>query len=141
MEDATLALALARARIGLGGFMIAAPKPAVRKFFGRPEAVGVEGQLTRMVGVRDLTLGLGTMIALDKGTPVRGWLEASAFADAGDCLTTLLGRRQMSQTAFMGTMITASLSAVACLLLARRLDPAPPSHPGQPVAGVAGHHE
>jgi hypothetical protein len=30
---------------------------------------------------------------------------------------------------------------VACLLLARRLDPAPPPTPASPVAGVAGHHE
>ena len=141
MDDATQALTLARARMALGVFAVTAPKFAARKFFGRPEAVGVEGQLTRMLGARDLALGLGTVIALDKGTPVRGWLEASAFADAGDFLSTLLGRKEMSQTAFIGTLVTTSFSVGACLFLARRLDPAPASHPGQPEAVVTGHHE
>lgn len=141
MEDTTLALYLARARMALGAFVVVAPATAVRRFFGRSEAVGVEAQLTRMLGGRDLALGLGTVIALDKGTPVRGWLEASAFADAGDCLTALLGRKQMSQTAFIGTLITASFSAAACVFLARRLDPAPAAHAGQPEAVITGHHE
>jgi len=141
MEDATLAMALARARMGLGVFAVTVPKFAAKKFFGRSEAVGVEGQLTRMLGARDLALGLGTVIAIDKGTPVRGWLEASAFADAGDFLATLLGRKEMGRTAFVGTLITTSFSVGACLFLARRLDPAPASHPGQPEAVVTGHHE
>ena len=141
MDDATLALGLARGRIALGAFMVAAPKRAVRMFFGRPQAVGVEPQLVRMIGARDLALGLGTVIALDKGTPVRGWLEASAFADGWDCVSALLGRRQMSQRAFLGTLATVAVSATASLFLARRLDGVSAAHPGQPEAIVTGHHE
>jgi hypothetical protein len=141
MDDVALALALARGRMAIGAFAVTAPGLATRKFFGRAEADGVEPQLTRMLGGRDLALGLGTVIALDKGTAVRGWLEASAFADAGDCIAALIGRRQMTQTAFVGTLLTASFSAAACLFLGKRLDPAPDAHPGQPEAVVTGHHE
>jgi hypothetical protein len=141
MDDAKLALMFARGRMALGALMVIAPARATRMFFGRSEAGGVEPQLTRMVGARDLALGLGTVIALDKGTPVRGWLEASAFADAGDGVATLLGRRQMSQNAFTGTIVLVVASAAAGLLLGKRLDPAPAAHPGQPEAAVTGHHE
>jgi hypothetical protein len=110
-------------------------------FFGRADAGGVEPQLTRMVGGRDLALGLGTVIALDKGTPVRGWLEATAFADAGDVVSALLGRKRMGRQAFLGTVALAGGSVAACLLLSKRLDPAPAPHPGQPEAVVTGHHE
>jgi len=141
MDDATLAMTLARGRTAIGAFAVVTPGLATRKFFGRATAEGVEPQLTRMVGGRDLALGLGTVIALDKGTPVRGWLEASAFADAADCVSALLGRKQMSQTAFVGTLLLASLSAAACVVLGRRLDPSPAPHPGQPEAVVTGHHD
>lgn len=141
MNADKLALALARGRMALGVVMVIAPSRGAKIAFGRPDVVGVEPQLTRMVGARDLALGLGTVIALDKGTPVRGWLEASAFADAGDLVATLLGRKQMSQRAFTGTLVVVVASATACLLLGKRLDPAPAAHPGQPEAVVSGHHE
>jgi hypothetical protein len=35
----------------------------------------------RMVGSRDLGLGLGLHIALNRDAPTRGWLEASAVVD------------------------------------------------------------
>jgi hypothetical protein len=141
MDDATMALVLARGRIALGAFAVISPRRATQMFFGREAAAGVEPQLTRMVGARDLALGLGTVIALDKGAPVRGWLEASALADTGDFLAALLGRKQMGQRAFLGTLAVTSASVAACLLLGRSLDPAPAAHPGQPEAVVTGHHE
>lgn len=141
MDQAKLALALARGRMAIGAIAVIAPERATRMFFGRSEAGGVESQLTRMVGARDLALGLGTVIALDKGTPVRGWLEASAFADVGDGVAALLGRKQMSQRAFTGTIVLVAGAIIAGLVLARQLDPPPPAHPGQPEAAVTGHHE
>jgi hypothetical protein len=46
-----------------------------------------------MVGARDLGLGLGVLLALDRGAPVRGWLEASAVVDGIDAGACLLARR------------------------------------------------
>lgn len=138
MDDAALALTLARARIAIGVAAVAAPGFASRALSGR-SASGIEPLLARMLGARDVTLGLGTVIALDRGAPVRGWLEASAVSDAADCLSSLLARSRMSKLAFGATVALAAASAVTGAFLATRLDPAPPAHPHQPEAVITGH--
>lgn len=140
MDDANLALLLARARIAIGAAAVAAPGFAAKVLSGRPES-GIEPLLTRMLGARDVTLGLGTVIALDRGAPVRGWLEASAVSDTADLVSSLLAKSRMSKQAFLVTVSLASASALSGAFLARRLDPAPPAHPHQPEAVVTGHPE
>jgi hypothetical protein len=142
MDDASIALALARARIGFGIVAVIAPGAAARLIAREDgEAAGVAPVLARMVGFRDLVLGLGTVIALDKGTPVRGWLEAAALADAGDCISAVIGQRRLSPRAFVGTLGLAGFSTAACAVLSRRLDPPPPARPGQPESVATGHHD
>ena len=140
MDDAKIALLLARARIGIGLVAVLAPGFSAKLLSGR-DASGIEPLLTRMLGARDLTLGLGTVISLDRGTPVRGWLEACALADGADFASSLLARSRMSARAFTGTASLAGASAALGLLLARRLDPAPPAQPHQPEAVITGHHD
>lgn len=140
MDDANLALLLARGRIAIGVTAVVAPGLSVRVMSGRA-ASGLEPPLARMVGARDVTLGLGTVIALDRGAPVRGWLEAAACADAADLVASLLARSRMSACAFGGTVALASGAAALGAFLSRRLDPAPPAHPHQPEAVITGHHE
>lgn len=140
MDDANVALLLARARIGIGAAAVLAPGLASRALSGRP-ASGIETLLARMLGARDMTLGLGAVIAVDRGAPVRGWLEASAVSDAADCICSLLARKRMSPLACRATVVLASGSAALGAYLARRLDPAPPAHPHQPEAVITGHPE
>lgn len=140
MDDADLALLLARARIAIGAAAVVAPGFATKVLSGRP-ASGIEPLLARMLGARDLALGLGTVIALDRGAPVRGWLEASAVSDAADLVSSLLAKSRMSKRAFGGTVVLAAASAVSGAWLAQRLDPAPAAHPHQPEAIVTGHPE
>lgn len=140
MDEANLALLLARARIAIGVAAVVAPGLAARALSGR-SATGIEPPLTRMLGARDLALGLGTVIALDRGAPVRGWLEAAALSDTADSVASLLARSRLSRRSFAGTLTLGSASALAGILLARRLDPAPPAHPHQPEAVVTGHPE
>lgn len=140
MDDAKLALVLARARMSIGVAAVAAPGFGARALSGRTES-GIEPVLTRMLGARDLALGMGTVIALDRGAPVRGWLEASAMADTADCVSSLLARSRMSPRAYAATVALASGSALLGVFLARRLDPPPPAHPHQPEAVVTGHPE
>lgn len=97
--------------------------------------------LARMTGARDIALGLGTLVAIDKGAPVRGWLEGSALADAVDCISAVIARKQLSPRAFIGSVGLAAASALVCAALSRRLDPPPVPHPGQPEATPTGHHE
>jgi hypothetical protein len=105
----------------------------------RRAPAGVAPLFARMLGARDVALGLGTVIALDRGAPVRGWLEGSALADAADCVAALLARDQMSPLAFGATAGLGGASALIGAFLSRRLDPPPSPHPGQPEAVVTGH--
>ena len=140
MDDAKLALGLARARIAIGLAAVMAPGLAARALSGRP-ASGIEPPLARMLGARDLALGLGTVIALDRGAPVRGWLEASALSDTADFASCLLAKSRMSPRAFAATAALGGGSAAFGVFLSRRLDPAPPAQPHQPEAVITGHPE
>jgi hypothetical protein len=141
MDETTLALAIARGRLAFGVIGMAAPGIMVRAMSRSKRPQGAEAVFTRMWAARDLAMGLGVVVALDHGTPVRGWLEASATADASDFVAALLGREQLSDNAFKGTLALAGLSAVLNVVLSRRLDPAPAPHPGQVESIVTGHHE
>lgn len=137
MEDAKLAMLLARGRIALGTAGVVVPGLAARIMGDRRASEGAV--FVRMLGGRDIALGLGTVIALDRGAPVRGWLEGSALADAVDCVACVLAREQMSPSVFGAAAGLGAVSAVLGIFLSRRLDPAPPAHPGQPEAIATGH--
>jgi len=76
----------------------------------------------RMVGARDLGLGLGLLIALNRGAPVRGWLEASALVDGIDATACVLARDQIRTSVFPGAVGLAAAGALLSAWLARQLD-------------------
>lgn len=45
---------------------------------------------TRLVGARELALGLGTLSAHRSGAPTSGWVAAMAVSDGGDALAFLV---------------------------------------------------
>ena len=116
-----------------------APRLASRALGAGPDPRGTAPLLARMLGGRDIALGLGTVIALDRGKPVRGWLEASALSDVVDCLACLLARRQLSPNVVRATVGGGGALVALGVVLSRRLDPPPPAHPGQPEAVATGH--
>jgi hypothetical protein len=138
MEPREVAVSLARGRIALGVAALVAPGAAARALFGRRAGPGTAA-LTRMLGGRDLALGLGVVIALDRGAPVRGWLEACALADTVDLVGCALARDEMPATSFAPTAAVAGASALAHASLSRQLDPPPPADPGHPEAAITGH--
>jgi hypothetical protein len=105
----------------------------------RRDSTGVAPVFARMLGARDIALGLGAVIALDRGAPVRGWLEGAALSDAADCVACLLARDSLSPGAVRASAGLGGAAALLGVLLARRLDPPPPPHPGQPEAVATGH--
>jgi hypothetical protein len=139
MDDATVALSLARGRIAFGATALLAPRLAARVMGAGPTPRGTMPLLARMLGGRDIALGLGTVIALDRGKPVRGWLEGSALADAVDCVAALLARTELPPNVVRATVSLGGASAIVGIFLSRRLDPPPPAHPGQPEAIATGH--
>ena len=139
MDDAKLAIFAARGRIAFGAAALVVPSLAARVMGDRRGSGGIAPLFARMLGARDVALGLGTVIALDRGAPVRGWLEGSALADVVDSVACLAAREEMSPNAFRATVGLASTSAILGIFLSRRLDPAPAPHPGQPEAIATGH--
>lgn len=139
MDDTTLAMSVARLRIAFGVAAAVAPGLVARAMGGRRGSDGVAPLTTRMLGGRDVALGLGTVIALDRGKPVRGWLEGSALADTVDCLACVLARERMVPPAFAGAVGLGAASAILGVILSRRLDPPPPAQTGQPEAVATGH--
>ena len=140
MDETSVVLFSARGRIAFGVVAAAVPGVVTRMMTGTKKPTG-EAVFARMFGARDAALGLGTVIAIDHGSPVRGWLEATAMADLADAVTALLERENLTPNAFIATVGIASASAVLNVYLSRRLDPHPPAHPGQPEAVITGHHE
>jgi len=125
MEERDLAVALARGRIAFGVVSLLAPGLLADAMLGGDESEGGTRLFVRMIGARDLGVGLGLHIALDRdAAPSRGWLEASAVIDGIDAVACLLARHDLRPGVFPGTLGLAATGAVLSAWLARQLDPA-----------------
>jgi hypothetical protein len=96
---------------------IIAPALVGRPWYGRGAGAPVHKLLTRSLGVRDVALGLGVILAIDRGAPVRGWVEAGALADAGDLLATLLAFNSVPRLV-RWTMVPGTSAFLAAALVA-----------------------
>ena len=132
MERRDLAVSLACGRIAIGAVSLLAPGFVGRTMTGRGGSEGGTRLFVRMVGARDLALGLGLLVALDRSAPVRGWLEASAVVDGIDAAAVLLARRHIRTVVFPGALGLAAAGALLSAWLARRLDQAQSPLSGQP---------
>ena len=90
MEPRDAAVLHARGRIAVGAAFVLFPGLAGRMWIGSDAARRPVKVLARAFGVRDLALGLGVVIALDRGAPARGWIEAGILSDAIDTCASLL---------------------------------------------------
>jgi hypothetical protein len=138
MEPRDLAVAISRGRIAVGAAALAVPGLAARAMFGRGAGRGTAA-FARMLGGRDVALGLGVVIALDRGAPVRGWLEACALADAVDLVSCLLAGDEMRRATVANIVALGGGAALAEVWLSRQLDPPPAAEPGHPEAIATGH--
>ncbi len=80
------ALVLARARAVLGLVMIGLPGVVGYATFGKAGRTPAVKAALRMVGVRDLVLGIGAITTLKEQTMDAEWLGMAAVADAVDGL-------------------------------------------------------
>jgi hypothetical protein len=122
MEPRELALSQARGRIAVGTGLVLLPGLAGRMWIGDDATRSAVKVFTRALGARDLAIGLGVVLALDRGAPVRGWLEAGVLADAVDFAGTLLAGGAIPAGARRAAMAVAGGSALAGAALARALD-------------------
>jgi hypothetical protein len=134
MEERDLAVTLARGRIAFGVVSLLAPGLVARTMTAGGRDEGGTRLFVRMIGARDLGVGLGLQVALDRDASTRGWLEASAVIDGIDAAACLLARHHLRPGVFLGTLGIAATGTLLSAWQARQLDPAPPApslHPSQ----------
>jgi hypothetical protein len=122
MEERNLAVTLAFGRIAFGVVSLLAPGIVARTMTGGGSDGGTR-LFVRMVGARDLGVGLGLQLALDRDAPTRGWLETSAVVDGIDAAACLLARHHLRPGVFPVTLGLAATGALLSARLARQLDP------------------
>ena len=118
MEERDLVVTLARGRIAFGVVSLVAPGVLARTMTGGSD--GGKRLFVRMVGARDLGVGLGLQLALDGDAPTRGWLEASAVVDSIDAAAFLLARHHLRPGVLPGTVGMAAAGALLSAWLARQ---------------------
>ena len=140
MEPRDRALLHARVRIGVGAAFVLFPALAGRMWIGSDAARRPVKVLARAFGARDLAIGLGVVIALDRGTPVRGWIEAGAASDAIDTAASLLAGSSIHPAIRWPAIALGAWSTATGASLAPHFHDAPEPIPGQtPEAAVTGH--
>jgi hypothetical protein len=140
MEPREATLLHARARIAVGAAFVLLPGLAGRMWIGSPASWRPVKVLARAFGARDLAIGLGIVIALDRGTPVRGWIEAGVLSDAIDTCASLLAGGSIPAAIRWPAIAVGAGSTAVGVTLAQQLDEPPEPIPGQtPEAAVTGH--
>lgn len=83
-----IALWFARIRALLGVELVLFPKLVTRIGIGAPSPTSTA--VVRMVGVRDIALGLGAVAGIREGTQAPEWMGWGAVADGVDALALLV---------------------------------------------------
>ncbi len=86
MDLRTNVLVIARGRIVTGLVMLLLPGIALRTMFGRRSSTPGARVVARMLGVREVVLGVGTVTSVKERTQDAEWVSACAVADAVDGL-------------------------------------------------------
>jgi hypothetical protein len=122
MEARDLAVGLAGGRIAIGVLSLLAPGLVGRAMMGPEVDSGGARLILRVVGARDLALGLGVLVALDRDVAVQGWMRASAVVDGLDAGGSLLARHHLRPAVFPAAASAATVGALLSGWLAGQLD-------------------
>jgi hypothetical protein len=109
-------------RVVIGALLIVAPGAAGRRWIGEPARDPRVKVAIRGLGARDLALGLGTLRALDRGEPARGWVQLAAVGDATDAVSGVLGVRRLGVARTLATVASAGAAAALGLTAADNVD-------------------
>ena len=116
------------------------PGLAGRMWIGSDAARRPVKVLARAFGARDLAIGLGIVIALDRGTPARGWIEAGVLSDALDTAASLLAGDSIPPAIRWPCVALGAGSAAPGRVLAPQFDEPPEPMPGEtPESALTGH--
>ena len=118
----TIALLMAIGRTAFGATLLFRPKLISRAWLGEDAERPAADMLMRVVGARDLAIGLGAVLAIMQGQKARGWIEAGVLADAADTAITLA---YLGKLPTQGALTTLAMTIPAVLLgwrTARQVD-------------------
>jgi hypothetical protein len=115
MDLPTLARSQARNRVAIGAGLMLAPGLFARVWVGKSAGDPKAKVIARSLGIRDLALGLGGVLALQDQD--REWARrtfaAQAVADAVDFVAIVAGRGAPLPTRLLGGAMAAGSAAVA----------------------------
>jgi hypothetical protein len=117
LDRRRIAIVVARGRVVIGLAALVAPGLTVKALMG--DADPATRTLARMLGVRDLALGLGAITSVRERTQDAEWVSMGALADGVDALAGLFTRGLPARARLMG--VAAAGAAVVGLQLARDL--------------------
>lgn len=112
-------MGLAINRIAFGAGLLLVPSRAGRSWLG-PAAQRRSTQVfARGLGARDLALGAGALLALQRGEPAQRWFQGQLISDATDFVATLAAGRRIPPAPRLFALAVAGGStavAAACSL-------------------------
>lgn len=111
---------IGRAVVGTG--LVLAPGLAGRVWLGADASTDAAKVASRALGIRDLALGAGLVMALDKREPIRAWVAGAAAADAVDAAATLIAWRKLPRAGRLMVLAMAVGSAVHMGVLAQKVE-------------------
>jgi hypothetical protein len=119
MDNRQVALVLGRARAVVGIAALALPGLLNRVMLGAGAATPHARALTRMLGIRDLALGVGALTSVKEATQAPEWVSMGAAADGVDALVFALLRDGPRRAKLVA--LVAGASAVVGMKVARDL--------------------
>jgi hypothetical protein len=87
-DPRTIAIVVARARVVIGLIALVLPGVLARLMLGSSSAHA--RALLRMVGIRDVALGVGAITSLKEQTQDAEWVSMGALSDGGDAVALLI---------------------------------------------------
>jgi hypothetical protein len=117
-----VARSLAIGRIAIGLFGLVLPDPLCRLWAGADGDGPGMAMFGRIVGGREIALGLGAVLAVSHDGPVRGWMEAASLADAVDSVVTASRFGSLPRVGRWLFLLGAAGAAVTEAVLARAVD-------------------
>lgn len=112
MDHRQIVRVLACGRLAIGVALLAAPGTVGRRWLGSVADDRRARLAIRGLGARDLALAVGTLQALDQGTPVRPWAAMAAVGDASDAVGAVLAWPALGTRRTLFTVLTAGPAAV-----------------------------
>jgi hypothetical protein len=109
-------------RIAYGAGLILAPSRLAKRWLGTEASAAPTQVPLRGLGMREIVLHAGALVAALSDAPLRPWLLGSIAGDLTDIVATFTGRRQLPEGSAIATLVVGGGSALASGALAMAVE-------------------